>query len=220
MPWDSLSPVQVPPDAPDGQWSVLEGRLARSGPPRSLISGSDGSRRVVTVGASGFWRWKFSGGVSAAAYDALWGSVFDWLAAGRADSRAAFPADGMSRAGEPIRWRRGGADSTVVVELVRRGGDGRGDSLVLRFGEGANVATSPPLRAGIYEARVAGGTALLAVNASREALPRRATAASGSIGTGRRGTPSPRLRDSGMAYALLIAALCAEWLLRRRRGQR
>ena len=31
---------------------------------------------------------------------------------------------------------------------------------------------------------------------------------------------APRLRDKGWAYALAILLLCAEWILRRRRGMR
>jgi hypothetical protein len=30
----------------------------------------------------------------------------------------------------------------------------------------------------------------------------------------------PRLRNAGWAYALAIVMLCAEWMLRRRRGMR
>jgi hypothetical protein len=221
--WDSLPPIDVSATPPRGDWEGLEARLARRGARRVAVAGSERPRRVVTVAASGFWRWQFRAGVSADAFAAFWGSIFDWLAAERTDARAALPADFLLRSGEPVRWRRGtGAqgDSVVRALLVRRGGPERGDSVTLDFRRGATVAESPPLAAGVYEARLPGGTALLAVNASRELLPRRAAVASGAVGGAPAAGAAPGLRSLGWVYALLIAALCAEWVVRRRLGMR
>ncbi|MEP7086639.1 MAG: hypothetical protein ABI884_04840, partial [Gemmatimonadota bacterium] len=167
VPWDSLAPLSVSPDV-RGDWTGLVAAPARSSDRRAAIAGSESGRRVVTVGASGLWRWAFRGGVSGDAYATLWGGIFDWLTAERPDPRAALPADAIVRAGDRIRWRRGtGSDTLVRVELRRRG-EARSDTLALHFGAPGALAESEPLDAGTYETRVSGGTSLLVVNATRE----------------------------------------------------
>jgi hypothetical protein len=142
------------------------------------------------------------------------------LAAERADRRAAVPDERLVRAGEPVRWRRGSPSDSVVPLTLRRRGTTSVDSLTLRFAPDANVVETKPLAPGIYEAVTRGGTSLLAVNPSREWLPRAPRVVAGAV----RGTVAadlaPRLRDHGWVYALVIALLCVEWLLRRRRGMR
>jgi hypothetical protein len=61
---------------------------------------------------------------------------------------------------------------------------------------------------------------VLAVNVSRELLPRRATVRSGAVGGAPAVGAAPGLRSLGWIYALLVAALCAEWVVRRRLGMR
>jgi hypothetical protein len=175
---------------------------------------------VVLVVASGFWRWRFRGGVSAGVHAAFWGSVIDWLSAERSDARAAVPVDGAVRAGEIVRWRRGSpADTSVVVALVRRPSD-RPDTLTLRFSGGALFTESAPLSPGIYDIAVRGGSATLAVNPSGELLPRRPTVRDGAVGASAAMTEAPRLRAFGWIFGLVIAALCAEWFVRRQLGLR
>lgn len=221
VPWDSLPPIAIGATPPRGSWEGLEVRQGRRGDRRAPVVGIEGARRTVIVTASGLWRWQFRGGTSADAYATLWGSLFDWLAGERSDVRAALPADPVVRAGEAVRWRRGaGADSVVTVALVRRGGPGGEDSVTLRFGAGATVTESAPLAPGVYDVRVRGGTTLLAVNPSREWLPRQRTVRAGRVGTGAPLGDAPRLRSLGWAYAVALVLLCAEWLTRRRLGLR
>lgn len=219
LPWDSLPPVSAGA-APRGDWVGLEARLGRAGPLRALVAGSDEPRRVVVVAASGLWRWRLRGGASADAHAAVWGSVFDWPLAGGRDLRPATAEATGVREGEPVRWRRGAStDSVVRLVLSRRGVPARGDSVTLRFAAGTTVAESPALAAGLYEVQGPGLRTLLAVNPSREWLPRRPTVRSLRVA----GTPTgaaPGARRLGWLYALAIAALCAEWLLRRRVGMR
>jgi hypothetical protein len=218
--WDSLPPVGLAADTPKGDWVGVEARRGRGDERRPIVVGTDAPRRVVIVAASGLWRWRFRGGVASDAFTALWGSIFDWLAAERADRRAAVPDERLVRAGEPVRWRRGSASDSVVVITLRQRGSARTDSLTLRFSAASNVVESPPLAAGIYDVSTRGGTAVLAVNPSREWLPRAPRIKSmdvhGSVST----NAAPRLRGAGWAYALAILMLCAEWILRRRRGMR
>ncbi len=218
--WDSLPPVAVTGTPSAGEWDGLVVARGRRFDRRPIVvGGTTGGRRVVVTGASGLWRWRFRGGASAYAYAALWGGIFDWLTAERPDPRAALPAEGVVRAGEMIRWRRGRGDSVVKLVLERRGTSGR-DSLTLTFGSGTTVAESDPLPAGTYDVRAPGGDAVLVVNESRELLPRDVTVHSGATGQAAALAEQHRLRDRGWAYMLLIALLCAEWLMRRRWGLR
>lgn len=219
--WDSLPPLLIGGDAPKGAWTALEASPGRTGAPRAVVVGTDSPRRSVTVVGSGFWRWQFRGGSSADAFAAFWGGIFDWLAGERADKRAAIPDAGSFRSGDAIRWRRGGAaDSVVPIVLARLNEPSRRDTLTLRFGPGATVVESPSLESGVYEVTMRGGSAILAVNASSEWLPRQVRLRSGPIHGGSPVGTQPRLRDLLWIYVLIVGALCAEWLLRRRIGMR
>jgi hypothetical protein len=224
LPVDSLPPLNVATRSamPRAQWEGLV--THRGGVPadrRVALVGWDEPRRIAVLGATGFWRWRFRGGVRADAYSAFFGALYDWLAAGRSDRRAAVPEGIPLRAGMPVRWRRGApADSVVTVTIRRRGATARVQTVTLHFADGANVTESAPLAPGMYDAVMAGGTALLAVNASRELVPRRPTVTSGAVGGAAALGEAPSLRDVGWIYALAILALCAEWLLRRRVGLR
>jgi hypothetical protein len=221
IPWDSLPPLAAGTPIPRGDWEGLAVARARQFDRRPAITGVERPRRVVTIAAAGFWRWRFRGGRSADAYDALWGSIFDWLAAQHTDARAAVPADAIIREGDDVRWIRGsGGDSTVTLGLRRRGDPARTDSVTLRFGATGTIAESGPLGAGVYDVTGAGGSAILVVNGARELLPRLPTVQSGSIGEAAVNGERPRLRDKGWPLLLALGALCAEWLLRRRSGLR
>jgi hypothetical protein len=218
--WDSLPPLDVAGDVPTGDWVALETRRGRRLEKRNAIVGREAPRRTIIVGASGFWRWRVRGGAASDAFGALWGGLFDWLSGGRTDARAAVNADAVVHAGDPVRWRRGsGDDSVVTVILTRRGAPARADSMTLRFTEGDNIVESRPLAQGVYDVQAPGGNSVIAVNASREFYPRRAIA-SGAVGRGASLSDAPRLRSIGWIYAVIISALCIEWLLRRRLGMR
>ena len=216
--WDSVPPIDLPRREARGDWIALTAR-AGNGSSRAVVAGSTrGARRTVHVSASGLWRWRARGGRARAAHDALWGAIIDWVAASRPDARAAVPSAGLVRAGERIAWRRGGADTVVSVALTDASGN---SSLVeLRFAAGASAATSAPLSAGEYLAVVPGGRALVVVNPSREWLPARQELRDTTI-AGRVPSSPPRgVRSLWWAYGAALAAICAEWMLRRRAGLR
>lgn len=222
LPFDSLPPLSVAASLPRGEWQGLIVR--RGGSPddrRPALVGWDDPRRVAVLGASGLWRWRFRGGARADAYGALFGSLYDWLAAGRSDRRAAVPDASVIRTGAPLRWRRGATgDSVVTVTISRRSATSRVYTMTLHFADGANVAESAPLPVGVYDARVAGGSAVLAVNQSLELVPRRPGVTSGRVGGAAALGDAPDLRSLGWVYGLVVGLLCLEWLLRRRAGVR
>ena len=132
--WDSLPPVGLATTAPNGDWQGMEARRGRGEERRPIVVGTDEPRRVVIVAASGLWRWRFRGGVASDAFTALWGSIFDWLAAERARSsrggsrRARAPRGRIRSAG--VAGRRPTRSSPVTLH---QRGSGRVDSLTLRF---------------------------------------------------------------------------------------
>src|SRR6185437_12009552 len=182
-----------------------QARRGRGAEQRPIVVGQDAPRRVAIIAASGLWRWRFRGGVSADAFTALWGSIFDWLAAERADRRAAVPDERLVRAGDPIRWRRGAPVDSVVTVVLRARGTPRVDSLTLRFAPDASVIETKPIAAGVYDVTAAGRAPRL--------MPASVTGAVTA-------DAAPRLRGMGWVYGLAIALLCVEWILRRRRGMR
>lgn len=216
--WDSVPPIDLPEREARGDWTALTAR-AGDGSLRTVVAGSTGgARRTVNVAASGIWRWRARGGRARAAHDALWGGIIDWVAAARPDARAAVPAAPLLRAGEPMTWRRGGPDSIVRVAL--RGPSGDTSSVELRFAAGASATTSPALPPGQYEASVPGGKALIVVNPSREWLPARQELRDTTIAGRPPSRPARGLRSLWWAYAAALAAICVEWMVRRRAGLR
>jgi hypothetical protein len=226
IPWDSLPPIDVgaaSETVPPNAWQGLEVKRGRRFDRRLVVVGSTpAGRRLVTVPVSGLWRWSFRGGVSADAFAAFWGGVFDWLAAERRDLRPAVPADALVREGDPIRWRRGGSsDSVARLVIVPRDRPGQpSDSLVIAFASGSAVSESPPLPAGSYDVRSSAGPALLVVNPSREWLPRVPSVESGAVRGVALAGSVPHLRGTVWIYVLLVVLLCAEWLWRRHIGLR
>ena len=231
MPWDSLPPVEIGPSGSDHEWIAVMARRGRRFDERLLVVGSSHPRRVVIVPATGLWRWKFRGGRSAEAYTALWGSIFDWMTGDAPDARLARPAAAWFRAGEPVRWRRGGSrDSTATIILRRRGLAGSHlDTLTVRFTGETGMGESAPLPPGIYETHIAtpGGETrraaddgLLAVNASAEWLPRHTTVRGGAVGAAAPSGRAPHARTVWWLFAVAIGLLCAEWLMRRQIGLR
>jgi hypothetical protein len=218
--WDSLPPLEVSAQLPAGaEFEILETRRARRMERRVAIVGWERPRRVIVAGASGFWRWRFRGGVGSDAYAAVWGSALDWLSGAHSDERRAVPATAAIRAGSAVKWRRGGeADTVVPVSILKRGESERTE-VQLRFG--SNTTTeSPPLAEGTYEVTTTGGKSLLIVNPSSELVPRRPTARAGDYGSVAAAGAAPRARDWSWIFGLALVAFCAEWILRRRAGLR
>lgn len=220
LPWDSLPPVELGEAGRDAEWVGVTTRRGRRFDERALVSGTSKPRRVVVVPATGLWRWRFRGGRSADAFTAVWGSIFDWMTGDATDVRVARPAMPWVRAGEPVRWRRGNPRDTSATVTITARGSSKSETLTLRFAGEGGIAESPALEPGIYDTKASGAEGLLVVNSSAEWLPRRAVVKSGAIGTAVPTDRAPRARAAWWLYALALAALCAEWILRRKAGLR
>ena len=222
LPLDSFPPaVQLTSvQPPQGGWVALMAQAGRRGAPRPAMTGVEaGRRRTVTTAVDGLWRWAFRGGSSEQGYRALVASTVNWLL-GSPDSvrGAAIPVRRVVPNGRPITfgWAGTGVARTVGVTWSR-GDSTQSDSL--RF-DGVGRATAW-LSAGTWRYRLDDGAGgLVAVESySAEFLPRPVTlGAQAGVVT----TPSSRTvaRDWWWLFLLAVAALCAEWVIRRKMGLR
>ena len=217
--WDSVPPIELPATPPRGDWVALEAR-GTGAASRPVVAGSEaGGRRHLVVAGSGLWRWRARGGPARDAYDALWGAIADWSTSVAADVRPALPARRGLREGDAVEWLRTGTDSVVRLTL-RAAGDTASRPLTLRFPGDARSATTPALPAGRYTAILRGGSVSFVVNASEELLPMRPPAHVVARGAPPGGLPAPPLAERWWSYLLAVAALCGEWIIRRRAGLR
>jgi len=222
--WDSLPPATAagpPPDVQDSTDVVaLTARLARRGPARPIVvlEPRDGERRA-TITAGGLWRWAFRGGASEQAYRSLVASLVDWLLGQRAAGsreRAILESIEVPN-GMPVRWHWVAAGPPQPLAITLRAGDStRTDTLRFDAAGRAELLVPP----GSYRYALSGGTeqGVVAVETYSDewrprapvltAQPGEATARLGSIG----------LRDRWWLFVIAIAALAAEWTLRRRQG--
>ena len=225
--WDSLPPVAalaVPSPAPDSATVVaLTARLARRGRARPVLvlsEGGGGGARRADIAAGGLYRWAFRGGASTEAYRAVVAALADWLLegeGGRGKGERAVPEARVVANGFPVvwRWTGSGAPRDLVATLAA-GNVARRDTL--RFdASGRSELRLPP---GVYRYALARGAerGIVAVETYsdewRPAPPQLHA---------QTGAPAGRLetvgaRDRWWLFALVVAALTAEWAWRRRQG--
>jgi hypothetical protein len=222
LPFESLPPVTLAGPA-RGTMPVLTAQLGKRGEAVAAVAArEERGVRTVVISGSGWAGWSLRGGRGRDAFTALWGAIFDWLSAGRGDVRAARPVVSSVRAGEPVQWRRGGADTTVAVHVTRRGGSSAVDTstLTLRFTTARFETSSAPLAPGVYDVDAPGGASVLVVNASREWVPRAPTIVAGPAAKAAGSSEAPRFADNSWPFVLALLLLCGEWLGRRALGQR
>ena len=221
--WDSLPPIEIATAPPTGDWVALSARSPGLASRAVVAGGEVAGRKRLVVAASGLWRWRARGGPARDAFDALWGAIADWTTSAAVDARAVLPEKRWFRAEERITWRRTGADSLVALQIRADAApvaDSAGRGVALHFSGDDRGATTPPLPPGRYTATMRGGVASFVVNAGTELLPARAVSPAVAGGAPPRGVPAPPLRERWWAYVLVIASLCAEWIIRRRAGLR
>lgn len=230
---DSLPPLSglrpLLPGAPPHR-TVLTARRGRRGAEVPvLVIGGDGGRRWAAPVAEGFWRWSLRGGAARASYRRLWSAVLGWLM-GAEPARGGDPVRPVDRVvarGAPQRWQVAAAADSLVVRYV----SSAGDSLERRAPVVDGFASLDPLQPGeyAYEAALVGAEgsdvasgSLSVETYTREFLrPRIAlTDVSGAAAVGVSAAGARPLHTRPWVYVLLLAALAAEWTLRRRQGLR
>lgn len=196
-------------------------------PEAGMVLSSTGGQRRAVVLASGYWRWwaRETGGRDV--YRRLWAGVAGWLLADDAGVGAGVvrPERWVFPRGQPVTWRvPGGEGDSVRIQIGP-------DSAPVLDGVlgGGRRATTGTLAPGLYEYRAWSpdgredrGRFDVEARTLEMLPPPQApdlrSGAGGGIGTrGARGRP---LRTTPWPYLLLLAALCAEWIGRRRVGLR
>ncbi len=215
------------PGAPAGFWAPLQARESRRGPPRPVVlAGTGGDRRIAVALGDGYWRWAFGGGTGRDVYDRLWSAVGGWLMETTdVEERPVAPDPAVVARAAPVRWAvRRGADSVrIAVRGVRAGEAAVTDTTVAVTNGTATTAPLPPGRYA-YTARTAGSedAGQLIVESyspefTRSGSPLElASGPGGGAGEAVRRRPTRPLRAVPWPYVLVVALLCAEWVLRRR----
>lgn len=125
IPWDSLPPLDVAA-TPDRGYAAVRSRRARRFDERAVVRLTDGAPRVALVPAAGFGRWRLRGGRAAEAFDALWGSLFDWVEGAEPAATDRPAADAVGR-GELLPRRAtvaaGPVGTAAAAGRVPRAGD-------------------------------------------------------------------------------------------------
>jgi hypothetical protein len=219
----------------DFAWApLLGGRTPRGGrSPLVVAEQRDGRRWAVALGR-GYWRWAFRGDQSRDAYTRLWAALAGWVVQDRAQIAGASirPVDRAVPRATPVRWVAPGlAADSFALEL--RDARGNASRTVLNAEQG-DTAMSAPAAPGHYSydirafkggAEIARSSGPLTMESYSPEFLRRAvdldalTRAPAALKQAAAGVGRP-LHTYSWLYVLLVALLCAEWILRRRWGLR
>ncbi|HSM37468.1 MAG TPA: hypothetical protein VK837_13785 [Longimicrobiales bacterium] len=230
---DSLPPLSavrpVSPGAP-AHGVALAARRGRRGPETPvLVVGERGRDRWAAPLATGFWRWSLRGGRSRAGYRQLWSAVAGWLL-GAETTRADEPIRPLRQVvarGEHQEWAVRIPGETLTVTFTPEGG-GAPLVRVAPIDDGAAALEALPPGHYAWEGSAGGSEpsvrgALTVESYTREfarpAAPLEDVGSAGGDGATRAAATRP-LHASPWAWLLVVALLCAEWILRRREGLR
>jgi hypothetical protein len=122
LPFDALPPLRVGAPVRGAALPALLARRARRGEDRAVVVLQEGPPRVAIVPAAGFWRWRTRGGPPAEAFDAVWGSIFDWVTttARTPGADAESPRLAMELVPGPATVRSGPVGTGPVRDLAPR----------------------------------------------------------------------------------------------------
>lgn len=231
FPTGGLPPLNgVLPVVDEGGGSALGLRLGGAGRPESaLVLRLDGRRRIATVLAGGTWRWAFRDGEPRERYRRLWSAVGGWMLADEplAAGPGVRPVEPVLPPDVPTTWQGWGYEGDTVRVRVSDSLDAVVADTSLTVPAGGRFA-GPELPPGRYayttvlQGDSAGGTLVVEEftgDMLRRPIDSGTLASSGGSGPSLAGGGRP-LRTSPFPYLLVLAALCAEWIGRRRAGLR
>ncbi|MCY4399577.1 MAG: hypothetical protein OXE96_09605 [Gemmatimonadetes bacterium] len=233
------------PVVDEGGGAALNVRLGGAGEPEAaMVLRRDGRRKAAVVLARGFWRWAFRDGTPRDHYRRLWAAVGGWMMADEplAAGPGVSPVGSVLPRGVPTRWRGRGYEGEEVAVIVTDSVN----AVVLDSAitvPGGSVFTTPPLPPGQYVYTViteiaAGPDTVAAAEATAadttggvfdvetftgDMLHRPLDPAELTVRTDAEGAPiegSRPLRTWPLPYLVILVALCAEWIGRRRAGLR
>ncbi|MEX2285199.1 MAG: hypothetical protein WEE89_22120, partial [Gemmatimonadota bacterium] len=193
-----------------------------------------GRRRVVALG-QGYWKWSFRGGDQRLLYARFWGALAGWLAQEQTLSSggAVRPARRVVQRGERPAWIAGGltADS-IRVKLLRDGATVAETTIPVEQGDSAFSTALEPGNYQYQAAAFSGGrevgtgagpmtveTYSAELTRPGRSLAQLASAAQAQLSERSRSGSRP-LRTMIWPYAMVVALLASEWVLRRRWGLR
>ncbi len=183
--------------------------------------------RTAVALAGGFWRWAVREGEARAAYRGLWSGAADWLIAGdQVDALDGVVPNPLVQPSErPTAWRapgRAGEDVQLVVFDSLGEVKARARTRISPDG----TFMGPPLPEGAYEYQASAGGEervgrVFSSRWSGDALRPKRDLSDFFVPGGAelaRFASGRALRSSPWIYLLILAALCAEWIGRRRAG--
>lgn len=221
LPVDSFAPAThlTATTAAAGAWIGLSAQAGRRGTPRPAHYGQEvGGRRRVVTAVDGLWRWRFRGGSAEQAYRGLVAASVAWLLDTRDSSTGpARPMRAVVEQGRPVVFEWTGAGAPMALPVTWMGAKAGSDTL--RFDGAGRAALWLPV--GAHRVRAAGGPEyLVAVEAWSSEWMARPVSLAPREGVTTQGASRRAARDTPWLLALAVAALCGEWLARRRLGLR
>lgn len=218
-----------------GDGTALHVRLGGAGQPQAaLVLRRDGRRRIGVVLARGFWRWAFRDGAPREHYRRLWAAVGGWMMADEpvAAGPGVRPVRPVLPRGIPLSWLARGYEAEAIALTVRDSVGARVLDSTLTVPPGGSFAT-PALPAGSYgyaattgDPDAAGDTVAgtFHVESFTDEMLHLPTDAADLTVRAPPGDPqgerSRPLRAWPFPYLLILAAVCVEWIGRRRAGLR
>ena len=194
----------------------------------ALVLRADGRRRTGVVLARGFWRWAFRDGEPREHYRRLWAAVGGWLMADEplAAGPGVRPARPVLQRGVPAPWLGYGYEDEEIVLTIADEADAVVLDTIITIPPGG-LFTTDALPAGAYTYTASAGDTISGAfhveSFTDEMLQRPTDPAELTVRTPASAASSGGsrpLRTWPIPYLLILGALCAEWIGRRRAGLR
>jgi hypothetical protein len=215
---DSLPPALAILPQPPRDWTAVTAQLARRGEEIPVMTGSSVAGRTVVLGVQGLYRWGLGGGTAEQVWRTMMAQATSWLLdAPSQEGAPARPMKSVTQRGRPVRFLSAAVGVRELPITTTTASVTTIDTLRFDPNGVAELALSP----GRYSYRFADGTGgnLAVEQFADELVPAAVTMTSRDAAV----VPSPpkrSLRELLPLFALAIAGLGLEWILRRQLGLR